>query len=70
MEIVFVIAILAAFLLGAYIRKPFTFINKKSPPVGEKPVEQSEEWKEAMRLQEAEQRDLVEMMNFTGEVKK
>lgn len=60
MEIVYIIAVLAAFMLGAYVRKPFSFVEK---PEEEKPEELSEEEKKAQWWAQAQRENMLNAGN-------
>jgi len=62
MEIAFIFGILAAFALGAYIRKPFPFVRKEIIK-----NEEPREDEEAAKRQEDEIKELNAFMNYTPE---
>jgi hypothetical protein len=68
MDIICIIAILAAFLLGAYIRQPFSIIKRPDPPASpaeiKKPESKDEE--EKQKQEEDRLKQLQNMLNYIG----
>lgn len=61
--IVFAAAIIAAFLVGAYVRKPFSIIPKKAEAKTESVVKETEEEAEKKEIIMAE---MEKLLNYTG----
>lgn len=61
--IVFAAAIIAAFLVGAYVRKPFAIIHKKAEAETESVVKETEEEAEKKEIIMAEMKKLL---SYTG----
>ncbi|MEN6421643.1 MAG: hypothetical protein ABFD76_06805 [Smithella sp.] len=63
MEIAWVIGILAAFILGAYIRAPFPIVKKKQLP---EPVPTEEELTALKEKEEAEKEEAEHLQSILG----
>jgi hypothetical protein len=66
MEIAFIIGILAAFILGAYIRQPFNAVKRADfPPPPAAPYESGRDTDQKKREEDRIQQ-LNNMLNYTG----
>ena len=65
MDVVFAVAIIAAFLVGAYVRKPFAIIHKKAEAEAESVVKETEE----AEKKEIIMAEMEKLLSFTGRKK-